>query len=39
MSASRDAEHGAYYVQCWYRDWTGQRKMNKRSIQQQRYSL
>lgn len=26
MSVSKDAERGTYYVQCWYRDWTGQRK-------------
>ncbi len=26
MSVSRDEERGTYYVQCWYRDWTGQRK-------------
>ena len=26
MSVSRDAERGTFYVQCWYRDWTGQRR-------------
>ena len=26
MSVSKDTERGTYYVQCWYRDWTGQRK-------------
>lgn len=26
MSVSRDAERGTYYVQCWHRDWTDQRK-------------
>ena len=26
MSISKDHERGTYYVQCYYRDWTGERK-------------
>lgn len=26
MLISKDHERGTYYVQCYYRDWTGERK-------------
>ena len=26
MSASKDSERGTFYVQCRYRDWTGESK-------------
>lgn len=26
MLISKDHERGIYYVQCYYRDWTGERK-------------
>ncbi|MBR5259287.1 MAG: Arm DNA-binding domain-containing protein [Eggerthellaceae bacterium] len=26
MSISKDPERGTYYVQCYYRNWTGKRK-------------
>lgn len=26
MSVSKDPQRGTYYVQCWYKDWQGQRK-------------
>lgn len=26
MSVSKDQERGTFYVQCWYKDWQGQRK-------------
>lgn len=25
MSVSEDPVRGTYYVQCWYKDWTGKR--------------
>ena len=33
MSVSKDPARGTYYVQCWYRDWTGKRcKKTKRGF-------
>lgn len=33
MSVSKDPVRGAYYVQCWYKDWTGKRcKKTKRGF-------
>lgn len=33
MSVSKDAVRGTYYVQCWYKDWTGKRcKKTKRGF-------
>lgn len=26
MSVSKDSVRGTYYVQCWYKDWTGKRR-------------
>lgn len=26
MSVSKDTQRGTFYVQCWYKDWQGQRK-------------
>lgn len=26
MSVSKDTQRGTYYVQCWYKDWQGQRR-------------
>ena len=30
MSVSRDEKHGTWTVQCWYRDWTGERRKKTR---------
>lgn len=33
MSVSKDPQRGTYYVQCWYKDWTGKRcKKTKRGF-------
>lgn len=33
MSVSKDPVRGTYYVQCWYKDWTGKRcKKTKRGF-------
>ena len=33
MSVSKDPVRGTYYVQCWYKDWTGRRcKKSKRGF-------
>lgn len=36
MSVSKDPERGTYYVQCWCKDWRGQRKKTKRGFKTRR---